>query len=83
MIAESDGCLVAPAVFKTVVGLLRDRGWFDSYPLRHFFRSVGIEKRAIACNYIGQFRALGKIRLKTHSAESVFEWRSFILHQKG
>jgi len=33
---ESDGCLVALAVFKTVVGPLAGRGMFDSYPLRHF-----------------------------------------------
>jgi hypothetical protein len=32
---ESDGCLVALAVFKTVVGSFTGRGMFDSYPLRH------------------------------------------------
>jgi hypothetical protein len=32
---ESEGCLVVLAVFKTVVGsAYRDRGRFDSYPLR-------------------------------------------------
>ncbi len=35
---ESDGCLVVLAVFKTVVGsAYRDRGRFDSYPLRQTF----------------------------------------------
>jgi hypothetical protein len=34
---ESEGCLVAPAVFKTAVGMLARRGVFDSLPLRHFF----------------------------------------------
>ena len=32
---ESDECLVASAVFKTVVGMSPCRGWFDSFPLRH------------------------------------------------
>ena len=35
---ESEGCLVVLAVFKTVVGsAYRDRGRFDSYPLRFNF----------------------------------------------
>jgi hypothetical protein len=32
---ESEGCLVALAVFKTAAGSLAGRGRFDSYPLRH------------------------------------------------
>jgi hypothetical protein len=35
---ESDGCLVVPAVFKTVVGMATCRGWFNSFPLRHSTR---------------------------------------------
>ena len=39
---ESEGCLVVLAVFKTVVGSgYRDRGRFDSYPLR-FFSGIGV-----------------------------------------
>jgi len=34
MPAESEGCLVVPAVFNTVVGRLPVQGGFDSYPLR-------------------------------------------------
>ena len=35
MFGESDGCLVVPAVFKTVVDPAdAGRGGFDSYPLR-------------------------------------------------
>lgn len=37
MPAESEGCLVVPAVFNTVVGRLPVQGGFDSYPLRHCF----------------------------------------------
>jgi hypothetical protein len=35
--SESEGCLVAPAVFKTVVGSETGRGMFDSYPLRQLW----------------------------------------------
>ena len=34
---ESEGCLVVPAVFNTVVGQFSVRGGFDSYPLRQIY----------------------------------------------
>lgn len=40
MPAESEGCLVVPAVFNTVVGRLPVQGGFDSYPLRHHPPSI-------------------------------------------
>src|SRR4029077_11501943 len=44
---ESEGCLVVLAVFKTVVGsAYRDRGRFDSYPLRFNFSRHPERKRS-------------------------------------
>jgi hypothetical protein len=46
---ESEGCLVVLAVFKTVVGsAYRDRGRFDSYPLRFFQRELAIANCGLA-----------------------------------
>ena len=40
---ESDGCLVVPAVFKTVVDPAdAGRGGFDSYPLRSSIAGKGV-----------------------------------------